>query len=167
MFRKAYTLALQVCPLSFAVLSAGKSSRCDGGRRAKGCTWRDRMQPEEGGEELRGRPTFPDRKANPWPPMATCPCADCCRGRPPRTTAKQYGSDLMGGQYVMELHRQHVERLSAKDVAQRPRCTAEARRLWEEAAAAERAEAEDLRFYPELGGVAPMLIQASAEPDLF
>ena len=127
MFRKAYTLALQLCPLSFAVLSAGKSSRCDGGRRAKGCTWRDRMQPEQGGEELRGRPTFPDRKANPWPPIATCPCADCESGRPPRTTAKQYGSDLMGGQYVMELHRQHVERLSAKDVAQRPRCTAEAR----------------------------------------
>ena len=31
----------------------------------------------------------------------------------------------MGGQYVMELHRHHVERLSAKDVAQRPRWIAE------------------------------------------
>ena len=117
MFRKAYTLALQVCPLSFAVLSAGKSSRCDGGRRAKGCTWRDRMQPEEGGEELRGRPTFPDRKANPWPQQGLSPAASAL------------ASPLFPGLSPWRQHveRQHVERLSAKDVAQRPRCTAEAR----------------------------------------
>ena len=75
------------------------------------------MQPEEGGEELRGRPTFPDRKANPWPQQGLSPAASAL------------ASPLFPGLSPWRQHveRQHVERLSAKDVAQRPRCTAEAR----------------------------------------
>ena len=41
-----------------------------------------------------------------------CPCADCCNGREPRTTATMYGDDAMSGTYVMDLHSRHIEQHS-------------------------------------------------------
>ena len=105
------------------------------------------MQPEEGGEELRGRPTFPDRKANPWPQQDLSPAASAL------------ASPLYPG---LSPWRQHVERLSAKDVAQRPRCTAEAR----SPAEAFRFLAQDLRKLvddEELPGFALVVAQDGVE----
>ena len=45
-----------------------------------------------------------------------CPCADCCNGREPRTTATMYGDDAMSGTYVMDLHSRHIEQHSVPEL---------------------------------------------------
>ena len=42
-------------------------------------------------------------------PFGGCPCADCCNGRQPRTTAAMYGDSAMRGTYVMDLHSRHMK----------------------------------------------------------